>query len=193
MARNFWNTLTIDLGPTTSKLDDYVSSLMENWYDKAAPSQTLSIHLRIGTGLSSNRAQDVARGLITFASRMRSINLEFCEPPEGEGNLTLPLVPLLSLPSGHFSALETLSLVNHDYMSDINLPSITAFDHSPLLRTLILKSYSENFFIDDHLQLPWHQLTYLEIWGELTLSALSAAFFQSRSLRTAIFHAVEID
>ncbi|KAG6848468.1 hypothetical protein H0H93_016730 [Arthromyces matolae] len=171
MGRSLWNTLIVAVGDARPLYRKDASSLMRHWFDKAGPSQLLSIHLL----LLPEYGETVASGLVAFAPRIQSLNLELKHVSYGN-SLSDAFTTFLTLPGGQFSSLETLRFVEGSGFHGTVLPLINVFDNSPLLRNVILKMNRPTDLV-----LPWHQLVRLEIRGKvgIHLADLTPALSQS--------------
>ncbi|KAG6888496.1 hypothetical protein C0992_008399 [Termitomyces sp. T32_za158] len=104
---------------------------------------------------------------------------------------TESLAAFLFSPGGSFSNLESLTIIETDFVEGVNLLPIIVFDHSPRLRKVTFSS--PRMFEPDCFQLflPWTQLTHLYVGGPSTIEESERILLECTQLQVASFECIQ--
>ncbi|KAG6847116.1 hypothetical protein H0H93_009998 [Arthromyces matolae] len=193
---SLWNRLAVDLwspktSPSGESLD--LTTLFGFWYGRSGTTSSLSMSASVTTELKPEAFRDFDTAVGRWGSRIGHLTLIIRTSRDGYNLYGLKIFDnFFAMPRGSFSNLEYLCLIDYtreyeDLLQD--LPTITVFDQSPLLREVILRlPYA--FYPITRIQLPWSQLRRLTIGEYIGFRNWVVMFFQCRNLVSAVFHGV---
>ncbi|KAG6835796.1 hypothetical protein H0H93_014632 [Arthromyces matolae] len=194
---NIWNRITLDLwSPQSSSSGDKLdlTTLLAFWYGHARESSTLSLNASIRTQLEAEAAHDMITAVERWGSRMSHLTLTAYKSQENYDLQSLKsLKPFFEMSPGSFSQLQRLRLVDYTHKyGDKDLPTVTAFDHSPLLLDVVLRLPPALFDPNIRLLLPFSQIRSLTLGGDISLRGWVNVLLECRNLVSAVFYRVNL-
>ncbi|KAG5650651.1 hypothetical protein H0H81_011489 [Sphagnurus paluster] len=145
------------------------------WLTRASTIRPFKLSLRIrGNPKKHQLIRELSFGIASLASRLSQLTLEF------DGTASDVMWPFFTLPPDTFPVLDVLHL---HFASRITEEIVSLYDHVPC-----------SMLSDpDYLLLPWEQILYLEIMGEITLRTFSTIIFQCPQLHRLSVAGIDLD
>ncbi|KNZ71602.1 hypothetical protein J132_08113 [Termitomyces sp. J132] len=157
------------------------SNMIPAWLGRANGSRRLVLNIFFDDSVQGIHPHDFLRGVGLVAWRLTELLLLFRWREHGKF-----ASPLLTLNTCFFPELEKLTLIEDHYPQEEAAHPILVFGLCSKLRTLTLAACPRRFSEGARLQLPWSQLTCLELVRPISLQSLATVIFHCPQIQTLV-------
>ncbi|KAG5727368.1 hypothetical protein E4T56_gene12058 [Termitomyces sp. T112] len=160
------------------------SNMIPAWLGRANGSRRLVLNIFFDDSVQGIHPHDFLQGVGLVAWRLTELLLLFRWREHGKF-----ASPLLTLNTCFFPELEKLTLIEDHYPQEEAAQHpvpILVFGLCSKLRTLTLAACPRRFFEGARLQLPWSQLTCLELVRPISLQSLATVIFHCPQIQTLV-------